>query len=152
MGQLHQSGTLRPPTTRPWGILIEAPYRLPQYSDLTQFPLDTRFHPTFLYESFWLILGFVVLVFLNNKFRDKWRPGTLFGVFLIWWGVGRAFIEFFRPDQPNVGSSAITYSFLMAFGLALTGVWIVLSRNNSVPQVFGRRRQRVLKPKPRRER
>ena len=141
-----------PPTTRPWGILIEAPYRLPQYSDLTQFPLDTRFHPTFLYESFWLILGFVVLVFLNNKFRDKWRPGTLFGVFLIWWGVGRAFIEFFRPDQPTVGSSAITYSFLMAFGLALTGVWIVLSRNNSVPQVFGRRRQRVLKPKPRRER
>ncbi len=140
-----------PPTTRPWGILIEPPYRLPQYSDLTQFPLETRFHPTFLYESFWLLLGFVVLLFLNHKYRDKWRPGTLFGVFLIWWGAGRAFIEFFRPDQPTVGSSVITYSFLMAIGLALVGVWIVLSRNHRAPQITGRRRQRVLKPKPRRE-
>ena len=49
-----------PPTTRPWGILIDAQHRLPQYSDLTQYPLETRFHPTFLYESIWLLLGFIV--------------------------------------------------------------------------------------------
>lgn len=140
-----------PPTTRPWGILIDAPYRLPKYADLTQFPLDTRFHPTFLYESFWLILGFFVLVALNSKYRDKWKPGTLFGVFLVWWGAGRAFLEFFRPDQPTIGNSVITYSFLLALGLAILGVWIVLSRNDRAPQIFGRRRQRVLKPKPRRE-
>lgn len=140
-----------PPTTRPWGILIDAPYRLPKYADLTQFPLDTRFHPTFLYESFWLILGFFVLVALNSKYRDKWKPGTLFGVFLVWWGAGRAFLEFFRPDQPTIGNSVITYSFLLALGLAIMGVWIVLSRNDRAPQIFGRRRQRVLKPKPRRE-
>ena len=74
-----------PPTTRPWGILIDPPYRLPQYSDLTQFPLDTRFHPTFLYESFWLILGFVMLVYLLSLIhirrcrrassrRPRWTP------------------------------------------------------------------------------
>lgn len=140
-----------PPTTRPWGILIDAPYRLTQYADLTQYPLDTRFHPTFLYESVWLILGFVVLVALNSKYRNIWKPGTLFGLFLVWWGVGRAFIEFFRPDQPTIGDSVITYSFLLAIGLALAGVWIILSRNNRAPQIFGRRRQRVIKPKPRRE-
>ena len=141
-----------PPTTRPWGILIDEPYRLPQYTDLVQFPLETtRFHPTFLYESIWLILGFFVLVALNSRFRDRWRPGTLFGIFLIWWGAGRAFLEFFRPDQPTIGSSPITYSFLMALGLALAGVWVVLSRNERMPQIFGRRRQRVVKPKPRRQ-
>ena len=141
-----------PPTTRPWGILIEEPYRLPQYTDLVQFPLETtRFHPTFLYESIWLILGFVVLVALNSRFRDRWRPGTLFGIFLIWWGAGRAFLEFFRADQPTIGSSPITYSFLMALALALAGVWVVLSRNDRMPQIFGRRRQRVVKPKPRRQ-
>src|SRR5690606_1165676 len=132
----------------PWGILIDAPYRLQQYASL---PADTRFHPTFLYESIWLILGFVVLVLLNNKYRDKWRPGTLFGLFLVWWGAGRAFLEFFRPDQPTIGDSPITYSFVLAAALALSGVWIALSRNDRAPQVFGRRRQRVLKPKPRRE-
>ena len=141
-----------PPTTRPWGILIEEPYRLPQYTDLVQFPLETtRFHPTFLYESIWLILGFVVLVALNSRFRDRWRPGTLFGIFLIWWGAGRAFLEFFRADQPTIGSSPITYSFLMALALALAGVWVVLTRNDRMPQIFGRRRQRVVKPKPRRQ-
>ena len=141
-----------PPTTRPWGILIDEPYRLPQYADLVQFPLETtRFHPTFLYESIWLILGFVVLVALNSRFRDRWRPGTLFGIFLIWWGAGRAFLEFFRADQPTIGSSPITYSFLMALALALAGVWVVLSRNDRMPQIFGRRRQRVVKPKPRRQ-
>lgn len=140
-----------PPTTRPWGILIDAPYRLPQYADLTQYPLDTRFHPTFLYESIWLILGFFVLVALNSRFRDKWRPGTLFGIFLIWWGAGRAFLEFFRPDQPTIGNSPITYSFLMAVGLVLVGIWVVLARNNRMPQIFNRRRQRVIKPKPRRQ-
>ncbi len=140
-----------PPTTRPWGILIDAPYRLPQYADLTQFPLDTRFHPTFLYESIWLILGFIVLITLNSRFRDKWKPGTLFGLFMVWWGAGRAFLEFFRPDQPTIGGSVITYSFLMAVALALTGAWIALSRNNRAPQIFSRRRQRVNKPKPRRQ-
>lgn len=140
-----------PPTTRPWGILIDAPYRLPQFSDLTQYPLDTRFHPTFLYESIWLILGFAVLLVLNNRFRDTWKPGTLFGLFLIWWGAGRAFLEFFRPDQATIGNSIITYSFLLAIGLVLAGVWVVLSRNDRAPQIFGRRRQRVVKPKPRRQ-
>lgn len=140
-----------PPTTLPWGILIDAPYRLSQFADLSQYPLDTRFHPTFLYESIWLIVGFIVLVALNSRFRNVWKPGTLFGLFLLWWGAGRAFLEFFRADQPTIGDSAITYSFILALALALAGIWIVLSRNNRAPQLFGRRKQRVVKPKPRRE-
>jgi len=139
-----------PPTTRSWGILIDAQHRLPQYSDLTQFPLETRFHPTFLYESIWLLLGFIVLVALNSRNRDKWRAGTLFGLFLIWWGAGRAVLEFFRPDQPTIGNSSITYSFLMAVALVVAGVWVIMKRNNSTPEVFGRRRRRPVKPKPRR--
>ncbi len=140
-----------PPTTLPWGILIDENHRLPQFTDLTQFPLDTRFHPTFLYESIWLLLGFVVLTLLNRRFRDTWRPGTLFGVFLVWWGAGRAFLEFFRPDQPTIGGSIITYSFLLAVALAVAGVYVILKRNERMPEIFGRRRRRVLKPKPRRQ-
>lgn len=140
-----------PPTTLPWGILIDAPFRLAQYSDLSQYPLETRFHPTFLYESLWLFLGFLVLAFLNNRYREVWRPGTLFGLFLIWWGSGRAFLEFFRPDQPTIGNSAITYSMVMSIGLAIAGLVIALSRNNKMPDFFGRRRRRVAKPKPRRQ-
>lgn len=142
-----------PPTDLPWGILIDPLHRLPQYSDLTTYPLDTRFHPTFLYESIWLFLGFLVLVFLNNRYRGKWQAGALFGLFLIWWGLGRTFIEFFRPDQVTIGSSPITYSMVIAFILAVVGLFIFLDRIGkfSMSGQSRRRRRRVYKPKPRRE-
>lgn len=143
-----------PPTTLPWGIKIDPPYRLPQFSDLTLYPADTRFHPTFLYESLWLLAGFILLVWLNRRFRDQWRPGTLFGAFLIWWGVGRTWVEFFRPDQPTIGNTFITYSMLAAVGLAIAGVLVLMARYNKLPEsprMQRRRRRRELKPKPRRE-
>ncbi|MDX1415984.1 MAG: prolipoprotein diacylglyceryl transferase, partial [Candidatus Promineifilaceae bacterium] len=122
-------------------------------SDLTIYPPETRFHPTFLYESLWLFGGFVLLLILNSRYRDKWRSGTLFGLFLIWWGLGRTWVEFFRPDQVTIGNSFVTYSMVTAFFIALAGVLVLLSRYEKLP--WGgkrrRRRRRVYKPRPRRE-
>jgi phosphatidylglycerol---prolipoprotein diacylglyceryl transferase len=142
-----------PPTNLPWGILIDPIHRLPEFSDLAVYPVETRFHPTFLYESLWLFAGFLVLVFLNNRYREVWRPGTLFGIFLVWWGLGRTFIEFFRPDQVTIGNSSITYSMLIAFLLAVVGFVIFLDRSEKITISSGdrRRKRRVYKPKPRRE-
>ena len=142
-----------PPTDLPWGILIDPFHRLPQYSDLTLYPPDTGFHPTFLYESLWLFAGFLLLVYLNNRYRDQWQAGALFGLFLIWWGLGRTFIEFFRPDQVTIGNSPITYSMVLAFILAVIGLFIFLDRTGkfSLSSDSRRRRRRVHKPKPRRE-
>ena len=139
-----------PPTTLPWGITIDTSHRLAQYSTL---PEETRFHPTFLYESLLLLIGFFLLAYLNKRYRESWRPGTLFGAFLVWWGVGRVFIEFFRPDQPTIGESFITYSMLAAFLLALVGVWIILGRYERLPTAVQptttrRKRRRTIKPKP----
>jgi phosphatidylglycerol:prolipoprotein diacylglycerol transferase len=141
-----------PPTDLPWGILIEPQSRLAQYSDLSVYPPETRFHPTFLYESLWLFAGFLLLVFLNNRYREQWRSGTLFGLFLIWWGAGRTWVEFFRPDQVTIGDSFITYSMLVAFLLAVAGVLVLLNRYKKWPwgREKRRRSRRVRKPKPRR--
>lgn len=142
-----------PPTDLAWGILIDPANRLPQYADLGQFPVETRFHPTFLYESIWLFVGFVLLVYLNGRFREKWKAGTLFGLFLVWWGGGRTWIEFFRPDQPAIGDSIITISMVFAFLLAVAGVLIILQRYDKLPEspaTSRRRRRRLRKPKPRR--
>lgn len=142
-----------PPTDLPWGLLIPATNRIEPFNDLVTYPLETRFHPTFLYESLWLLIGFILLVFLNSRFRDKWQSGTIFGLFLIWWGGGRAWIELFRPDQPAIGDGPITYSMVLALLLALSGVVVLLYRYDKLP--FGdeskRRRKRVHKPKPKRE-
>ena len=139
-----------PPTEQPWGILIQPQFRLLEYSDLTAFPVETRFHPTFLYESITLFIGFLLLIFLAGRYRESWKPGTLFGIFLIWWGGNRAWIEFFRPDQPTIGSSPITYSMLVAILLVLAGIYILLHLYNKLPESGRsrrRRRRRALKPK-----
>lgn len=143
-----------PPTELPWGILIEPQFRLFQYSNLTEYPAETRFHPTFLYESIVLLIGFILLVYLNNRYRGQWKPGTLFGWFLVWWGGNRAWIEFFRPDQTTIGNSPITYSMLIAVAIALVGVYILLSLYDKLPETARRRRRRrrALKPKVNRDR
>lgn len=139
-----------PPTELPWGIAIDPRYRLAEFAGL---PPETRFHPTFLYESLWLLVGFIILLILNHRFRDSWEPGTVFGLFLIWWGGGRTWIEFFRPDQPTIGNTFLTYSMVAAFILAIIGVLVLLSRYDKLPETGAaarRRRRRTLKPKPRR--
>ena len=142
-----------PPTEQSWGILIDQQFRLAQYSNMSLFPPETRFHPTFLYESLALLFGFILLLVLNNRYRDQWQPGTLFGLFLVWWGGNRAWIEFFRPDQPTLGESVVTYSMLGAILILLAGVYVLLDRFDKLPESARsrrRRRRRTLKPKPRR--
>jgi prolipoprotein diacylglyceryltransferase len=100
-----------------------------------------------------LLLGFFVLTYLNKRYRGSWRPGTLFGAFLVWWGAGRAFVEFFRPDQPAIGDSFVTYSMVAAVMLVVAGVWVILSRYQKLPGAVQpgasrRKRRRTLKPKP----
>jgi phosphatidylglycerol:prolipoprotein diacylglycerol transferase len=143
-----------PPTTLPWGILIDAGSRIPPYNNLEMYPVETtRFHPAFLYESLWLFIGFFLLVWLNRRYREVWKPGTLFGIFLVWWGAGRAWVEFFRPDQPTIGNSPITYSMVFALLLALAGGYVLLDLYDKLPEsarARRRKRRRTLKPKPRR--
>lgn len=132
-----------PPTDLPWGITIDPQYRLAEYAGL---PPETTFHPTFLYESLLLLIGFFVLLYLNNRYRDEWRAGVVFGLFLIWWGVQRFFIEFFRPDQTKIGDSAISYSMLLALAIAGVGLYVTLQRMGRI----GKQKKRVIKPKVRR--
>ena len=143
-----------PPTSQPWGILIQASNRIAAYSNLETYPVaTTRFHPTFLYEFIWLLLGFFLLVWLNGRYREVWKPGTLFGLFLVWWGTGRTWVEFFRPDQPTIGDSPITYSMVFALLLGLAGAYVLLDRYDKLPEsarARRRKRRRTLKPKPRR--
>lgn len=143
-----------PPTELPWGILIEPAYRIFPYNDFTLYPPGARFHPTFLYESLWLLAGFFLLLYLNRRFRDTWRPGTLFGAFLIWWGGGRAWVELFRPDQPAFGDSFVTYSMVLSILIALAGLFILMAIYDRLPETAKssrrRRRRKRLKPKPRR--
>jgi len=91
------------PTTVPWGIPIDLRYRLPQYANL---PESTRFHPTFLYESIWNLLVFLILVYVGRRFADRLLTGDVFLLYCVLYPLGRFFIEFQRPDAWMMGPLA----------------------------------------------
>ena len=68
-------------------------------------------HPTFLYESLWNLLGFLLLHFHAKKHR-KWQ-GQYFLLYLIWYGFGRAAIEGLRSDSLWLIPGAIRISQLL---------------------------------------
>ena len=54
--------------------------------------------PTFYYESLWCILGFIILMVLRYVLK-KHNKGILTSIYLIWYGIGRFFIESLRTDS-----------------------------------------------------
>ena len=117
------------PTTLPWGISIDASHRIASYSDLGLYPVETtRFHPTFAYEMIWNFLAAALLIWLARRYADKMKPGTVFGGWLVLAGAGRTLIEIFRPDQPKIPGTAITYSALVSILMAVAGLILLLSR------------------------
>jgi phosphatidylglycerol:prolipoprotein diacylglycerol transferase len=112
-----------------WGIPIDAEHRIGVYKDLIQYPLDTtRFHPTFAYEMIWNFLAFALIVYLSRRFHDRLKPGTVFFGWLVLAGLGRFLIEFFRPDQPHVGSSWLTFTQIATVAMMLTGLLMLAFR------------------------
>ncbi|MFO1446114.1 prolipoprotein diacylglyceryl transferase [Bacillus sp. Bva_UNVM-123] len=70
--------------------------KLPEFI-INQMYIDGRhYHPTFLYESVWNVIGFIILVFLR---RANLKTGELFLTYLIWYSFGRFFIEGLRTDN-----------------------------------------------------
>jgi len=113
-----------PPTNLAWGILITNPnQRIPPYNDLSQFPLDTTlFHPTFLYESVWNVIGFIVLMWLGRKYAEKLLDGDILTLYLIWYPVGRILTEFLRPDAwtlSGIPTAQLVSIILILIGIAL---------------------------------
>lgn len=116
------------PTSLPWGIPIQAQHRLPQYSDMSLYPESTRFHPAFAYEMLWNFLAAGLLLWAARRFPEKFKPGAMFGWWLMLAGVGRVLIEFFRPDQPRIPGTDISYTTVVSALMALAGGIMLLAR------------------------
>lgn len=54
------------------------------------------YHPTFLYESVWNLIGFILLILLR---KIDLKRGEIFFSYLMWYSLGRFFIEGLRTDS-----------------------------------------------------
>ena len=149
------------PTALPWRMCSDKfatrLYRLgliDQETALEMLDGTLGVHPTFLYESLWNILGFIII---NIIFKKKRFDGQIMLTYFTWYGFGRMFIELLRTDSLTngsnirisslvgllsfiVGGSLLLYLFIKnkgnkAFGSALAevaeGVSIDLNEENA---------------------
>lgn len=79
-------------------------------------------HPTFFYESMWCLLGFVLLQLYFNRRKFK---GEIACLYMIWYGVGRFFIEGLRTDSLEIVAGLRT-SQLVALVSVVAGVVIIV--------------------------
>ena len=81
------------PTTLPWGLKIDPAHRPLQYLN------NATFHPTFLYELIWDVLGALLLIWIGKRF--KIRPPALFALYVAYYTFGRFFEELLRVDPSH---------------------------------------------------
>ena len=80
------------------------------------------YHPTFLYESLWSLVGLVLLLVLRkvNPLR-----GEIFLTYVIWYSIGRAFIEGLRTDSLML-TDTIRIAQLLSF-LLIAGALAIMA-------------------------
>ncbi|MBQ9129673.1 MAG: prolipoprotein diacylglyceryl transferase, partial [Clostridia bacterium] len=71
-------------------------------------------HPTFLYESMWNLLGFILI---NLLYKKKKFDGQITLMYLGWYGLGRFFIELLRQDSLDItfGEQSLRISSVIGF-------------------------------------
>ena len=84
-------------------------------------------HPTFLYEAAWNVLVLTAMLLYTKK---KKFDGEIFLIYLIGYGLGRAWIEGLRTDQLQIGTTGIAVSQVFSAVLVVAGVvvWIYRMR------------------------
>ena len=110
------------PTTLPWKLYISASHRPLEYAQ------SEFFHPTFLYESVWDGIVFVLLI---SVFRDRLAraPGALFLTYLGLYSLGRFFTEALRTDALMLGPVRVAQLVsVVGVGAAMIGVPLLLKR------------------------
>ena len=81
------------PTTLPWGLEISPANRPAGYAEYA------TFHPTFLYESLWLVALALVVIWADRRFNLG--HGRAFALYVLLYTVGRVWIEALRIDSAN---------------------------------------------------
>jgi len=107
------------PTTLPWAVEIDEDIvaRTYCYEDVFCETDILTFHPVFLYEMIWNILGFFLLLYIDKKFHQKLQTGQLFTFYIMFYSFGRIFFEMIRINYSTyiLGLRINVWSSICAF-------------------------------------
>lgn len=112
-------------TNLPWGMHSDAIREyLEMLGDSSIDPM-APVHPTFLYESVWNLCVFFFLLWYRRRYKVK---GELFFLYMMLYGVGRAWIEGLRTDSLYIGGTNIRVSQLLAVAFAVAFAVVIFIR------------------------
>ncbi len=101
-------------TSLPWGM----------QSDATEKVVVGPVHPCFLYESLWMLLGFILL-HLFTRYKRRYDGQTTL-MYMLWYGIGRFFIEGLRTDSLTVPGLDIRVSQLISAAMVIVSVVLLI--------------------------
>lgn len=101
-------------TSLPWGM----------QSDATEKVVVGPVHPCFLYESLWMLLGFILL-HLFTRYKRRYDGQTTL-MYMLWYGIGRFFIEGLRTDSLTVPGLDIRVSQLISAAIVVASVVLLI--------------------------
>ncbi|MBR3894351.1 MAG: prolipoprotein diacylglyceryl transferase [Clostridia bacterium] len=81
------------------------------------------YHPTFLYECVWNLLGFVLI---NLFYKHKKFDGQIALMYFTWYGFGRMFVEGFRTDSLYIPGTTLRISQCLGFACFLIGTALLI--------------------------
>ena len=117
-----------PPTDLPWGIPIDQGHRVPPWTNLDQFPVDsTFFHPLFAYESILNLVGMGVLLWVGRRYARRLYDGDVAMLYFVWYGSVRTVLETFRTGNWVVGG--IPVAIIIGVGVAVFGAAVIIIRH-----------------------
>lgn len=103
----------------PWGISFTNKYMPAAYRDFGTLPV----HPTFFYEMILNFTGaFIMFLFWRND--KNISTGLIFGIYLISYGLIRAFVTMFRADDLMLGVLRAPHVASLAF--VSVGIFLVI--------------------------
>jgi prolipoprotein diacylglyceryl transferase len=114
------------PTSLPWALRIDPQHRPDGYEQYT------TFHPAFLYEALWnlALAGFLILY---ARLRPDRRPGRLFALYVLGYGLGRLWVEALRIDDATriAGVRVNIWVSLIAIAASLASLAVLRHRERT---------------------
>lgn len=101
------------PTSMPWGILVNG----------------ELVHPTFLYESIWCFILFILLIIIDNKRRFEGQVFLLYGIL---YSLERFFVEWLRTDSLMLGPLKQAQVFSLSVITVFLIMYVILGRKTKV--------------------
>lgn len=94
------------------------------------------YQPTFFYESLWCLFGFIIILVIRRLKYIKIGQPTAF--YLIWYGIGRFFIEGMRTDSLMLGGFKMAQIVSIVMVIIGLGILMITSRRGRFEELYNK--------------